>query len=74
MLLPALVSFMMQKIPGQQVIWTDDTPTMFFDRNRCKQADSGHTSDRHQRQRTRVLVRRDSEFGDVGDIEKRTRN
>jgi hypothetical protein len=34
MLLLALVSFMMQKIPGQQVIWTDDTPTMLFDRNR----------------------------------------
>ena len=33
MLLLALVSFMMQKILGQQVIWTDDTPTMFFDRN-----------------------------------------
>jgi hypothetical protein len=52
-MLLALVSFMMQKIPGQQVIRTDDTPTMFFDRNRCKQADSGHTSDRQQRQRTR---------------------
>jgi hypothetical protein len=44
MLLLGLVSFMMQKIPGQQVIRTDDTPTMFFDRNRCKQGDSGHTS------------------------------
>ena len=33
MLLLAFVAFMSQKIRSQRIIWTDDTPAMFFDRH-----------------------------------------